>query len=174
MGNQKARAFAMQQEIAAEWKLAETSVRELSDDICIFGIGERRIQLIHAPSFEIGYSWDVRELGDTYRLFRSQVILDDRKFKLTGYVELDVDVDVLRHFLVQLRVISLPIVPDFSGCGGFDGTRRQLAFSGDLASEVRFQWWSEYPAHWQVLVSLADEMIKAFLPLPLKKERSSS
>jgi hypothetical protein len=173
MGNPKAREFFKQQEITAAWKQAETGVRELTEDLHIPGIGLRRIQLVHAPSFEIGYSWDLRVLDGDYRLFCSRIIEDDGRHKLSGYSELQVDVDAIKHFLERLGEIALPIAPDFSGNDGLDGTLRQLAFVGDLHSEVRFQWWSEYPAHWCVLVALADEMINSFLRLPPKRDRST-
>lgn len=54
-------------------------------------------------------------------------------------------------------------MPDLSGMGGADGSNYELAVFGDLYSEFRFQWWSEPPAEWKPLVTIATEMIKAFL-----------
>ena len=172
MGNPKARAYLKRQEMIAAWNVAETSTRGLGEDIRIPGIGLKRIELVYAPSFEVGYSWDLRVLDHDYRLFRSQIILERGQTMLSGYQELHADAEVLKNFMARLGKISLPIAPDFSGRAGLDGTFFQLAITGDLYSEIRFQWWSDYPAHWRELVAIADEMISSFIPLS-EKSRSS-
>jgi hypothetical protein len=172
MGNPKAREFLKRQEMRAAWNCAETRIRELAEDICIPGVGLRRIQLVYAPSFEAGYSWDLRVLDHDYRLFVSQIIVENGRNRLSGYQELHADVAALKGFMERLRRISLPIEPDFSGGGGLDGTLFQFALIGDLHSEIRFQWWSEFPAHWRELVGIADEMIASFIPLHAKSQSS--
>lgn len=165
MGNPKAREFAKQQELALAWKRAENSIRDLSEDVFIPGIGLRRVQLVYAPSFKPGYSWDVRQLGNGCRIFRSEIIVENHQYKVSGYRELQANTDTLRDFLERLRKITLPIAPDFSGLGGLDGDSHQLAFIGDLHSEIRFQWWQKGPTHWQPLIAIADEMRSSFLRL---------
>lgn len=166
MGNAKARDFTKRQELDLAWKRAECGVRELTKDVSIPGIGGRRVQLVCAPSFEPGNSWDVRESNSEYRVFCSRIHPESNGHMLSGYQELQPDVAALRHFLGQLRAMALPIAPDFSGMGGLDGTLYQLVYRGDMSSEIRFQWWSEGPVHWHPLVALADEMMNNFRHLP--------
>ena len=45
----------------------------------------------------------------------------------------------------------------------------ELALFGDLYSEWRFRWWSEWPAQWRPLVELAAEMHAAFAAAASKK-----
>jgi len=155
----------LEQEKIEAWRRAEEGVRAWTEDIFIPAIGLRRIQLIYAPSFRPGYSWDIRELGGSYRLYSSRVMTESLERRLSGYREIEAGDEVLRRFIERLRAIALPISPDFSGYGGFDGTTCQLGFFGDLSSSVRFQWWSEGPEQWQELIAIAEEMIKSFLSL---------
>lgn len=170
MGNPKAREFARRQELAAAWKHAESDLRELTEDVSIPGIGARRIQLVYAPSFKPGYSWDVREIENGYQLYRSRIILERLHFRLSGYEELDADPEALGQYFARLRNIALPIAPDFSGMAGLDGTLCELSLSGDMHSAVRFHWWSEGPDHWRSLITIANEMIHSFLNLPPKQK----
>jgi len=167
MDHPKAHGIDIEQQKLEAWRRVDAGVRELTEDVFIPGLGCRRIQLVYAPSLKPGYSWDLRELNNVYRLYFSKIVMegDQRQRKLSGYGELEVDIETLMHFVGKLSTIAIPIAPDLSGIRGFDGTLYQLGFFGDLRSEVRFQWWEEGPAHWQSLIAIADEMVNGFLHL---------
>jgi hypothetical protein len=165
MGNRRARAFALQQQDAADWDRVRTATRAAADDVYARGIGQRRLQLIVCPSFSESRAWEVREADGEWWLFGSQVVASWPAVQLVGYEPLDADPAALSVFFERAAGLSLPISPDRSGMSGLDGTVIQLAIFGDMFSECRFQWWSQPPAHWQPLTDLADEMLAEFSAL---------
>ncbi len=168
MGNPKARIHKMEQEVAEAWRRTRTQTREISETPHIPGIGHLRAQVVYAPSFEAKYAWDILSGAQgTLHLYRSHVVYQELRYKLRGYHEVAVEEDIPRKFLERSYSLSLPIRPDLSGLGGLDGTHFEIALKGDLSSEVRFRWWCEGPDYWSELTTLASEMIRVFLPLPL-------
>jgi hypothetical protein len=134
------------------------------------GIGVRKVQVAFAPSFDPGFSWDIRLLGSSWRLFRAEVIdaSPEELARLVGYEEIDAPGELLREFVGRLEAVSVPIGPLPDDLGGLDGAIFQLALFGGFA-EVRFQWWSVAPTQWAPLIEIADEMIKAFRRLRPKE-----
>jgi hypothetical protein len=165
MGNRKAREYQKQHDLAAAWELARTNPRGIADDVCLPGIGLRRLQPVVAPSFSPGYSWDVRALGSVWRLFRSEIIDEpyDEPIRLRGYTELEASGEELQGFVVRLRSLSLAIAPPAEDMGGLDGTTYHLALCGDYGSEVRFRWWEKPPSNWRPVGEIAGEMIAHFM-----------
>jgi hypothetical protein len=163
MGNPKSRQFIKQQESIRAWETARTSERHFSEDVSAPGIGARKIQVILVPAFEPGFAWDVRLLAPTWRLFRSSVVTSPRSDHLVGYEELDAPSDLLQSHFERLRGISVPLAPPLPDAAGADGTTYHLALFGGLSSELRIQWWSEYPDSWSPAVAIANEMIQEFL-----------
>jgi len=128
------------------------------------GIGIRRLQVIFVPSFEKGFAWDMRTLGPTWKLFRSEASSDEEK--LSGYEEMDAGYDMLRGYFDKLRALTMPVGPLLlNNMGGADGTTYHLALFGDLYSEVRFRWWTDSPPQWAPLVEVVNDMIETFLRL---------
>jgi hypothetical protein len=126
------------------------------------GIGVRRLQLIVAPSFESTSVWDVRQ-GREWQLIRPQVVGTDPALLVVGHEVVPFASAALAAYFERVTLLTLPLRPDLSGCGGADGTVYELAVFGDLYSEWRFQWWSNWPAQWRPLVELAEEMHAAFV-----------
>jgi len=159
----------------------------VNDDVHVYGIGIKRVQLLYAPGFESGYSWDIREQGagtatvtsipadgesaGTFRqpdaeaeftLYRSEIITSHPCYTVQGYQRLDYPSKRLQDFFVRLRSLSLPISPLYTGYGGADGIYYELALYGDLNSSLRFTWWSESPEQWKEVVAIGEEMVKEF------------
>lgn len=156
----------------ASYEALRTRSREISEDPIILNreFGQRRAQVVYAPSFEDQYAWDIRETKGGLALFRSDVIAElrsDLRYKLRDYDEIAADPVVLGGFLGRLNALSLPFIMP-SQISGLDGTHFELAVFGSHSSSIRFQWWCEPPAHWHELGSLATGMINCFLPLPLR------
>ncbi|MDG3002396.1 hypothetical protein [Paludisphaera mucosa] len=171
MGNRKSREHQKQARDRAMWDQARTASRDFVEDVLVPGIGVRRLQVVLVPSFEQGFAWDVRVLGVTWRLFRSEISNEDYSGpKLSGYEELDASGDMLREYFDKLRTLTLPIGPLLNDMGGLDGTDYHLALFGDLQSEVRLRWWTESPPQWSPLVAIADDMIETFLRLRPKDD----
>ena len=174
MGNRRARDFMIQAERHALWEQVQTRPRELMMDVTFPGIGIRRVQLVCAPSFEPGFAWDIRVLGDAeWWLFRSRLTeLTEESVgeptRLLGYEQLDVPGDTMRAYFDRLTALALPIGPLINGMSGADGTSFHLALFGDMHSEIRFRWWSEPPPQWAPLIRVANEMIEEFLGLQPK------
>jgi hypothetical protein len=167
MGNRRSREHQKPEQDRALWDQARTAPRDFGEDVLVPGIGIRRLQVIFAPSFEQGFAWDIRVLGVTWRLFRSEVSDEDysEPAKLSGYEELDACGDMLREYFDKLRALTLPVGPLLNDMGGLDGTDYHLALFGDLQSEVRFRWWTDSPPQWAPLVVIANDMIETFLRL---------
>lgn len=185
MGNRKAREFikqhAQQQEWQKAWERVLWGSRRRTEDVSIPGLGRWRVQLLHEPSFDQGYCWEMRLIDDKFRLFRSDVVKSYSGLTvLRGYQEIDADLRELEHFFQRLCRITLPIGPHISNTGGLDGTLFELALIGDLSTSVRFQWWSDPPAQWQELGPITSEMIEAFkswkpfkMPCPDESRRAT-
>ncbi len=164
MGNRKAREFMQQHADASAWDSVQSTPRDVADDVCLPGIGLRRLQLVVAPALEPGYGWEARSLGSLWRLFRSDVVHepDSVRPRLRGYLELEVNGEELQGIVHRLRSVSLPISPLGEDSGGSDGTTYQVALSGNAGSEARFRWWEAAPPAWRSLEEIVGEMIARF------------
>lgn len=166
MGNRRARDYVKAQARTSAWESLQSSPRDFAEDVCLPSIGLRKLQLAIVPSFEPGYSWDVRELDGAFRLFRSNVVVEpiDEPLRLRGYTELEAGSDELLRFLGRISSMSLRIAPPSDDTAGLDGTTYHLALCGG-GSESRFRWWEEPPAGWEQLGLIAREMIERFMSL---------
>lgn len=175
MGNRKAREFVRQQRDDADWQRLQTEVREAADEVHARGLGARRLQLIEIPSFELASAWEVRQLDDQWLLFSSCV--DSGPWpttRLRRYDPIACPSSLLADYFHRLVRSSVPLALGFTGQAGLDGTITQLALFGDLYAELRFQWWSEYPAGWRPLVEVTEEFLKALAKVEAEAEREGS
>jgi hypothetical protein len=164
MGNRKSREYQKPEQDRALWDRARTTPRNFAQEVQAPGIGIRRLRVIFVPSFENGSAWGLRALGPAWKLFRSVASSDEEM--LSGYEEMDADGDMLRGYFDRLQALTLPIGPLLlNNMGGADGTTYHLALFGDLYSEARFRWWTDYPPQWTLLVDVVNDMIEAFLCL---------
>lgn len=161
MGNKnKSREFMKQREDVAALVRAQTEERELTADVHLRGIGFRRIQLIEQPSFSEGSSWDVRQLGETWSLYRGKIPIT--KARVLGHDKQDIESAQLQRYFEELCAADLPLRPDLSGTAGCDGTMCQMAIFGDLFTAIRLEWWSDYPRQWTVPIDIANRMMADF------------
>ena len=162
MGNRRGREFALKQDDDAAWRRVRDEPRFAIDDVCARGIGMRRLQLIHLPSFSESVAFEIRQAGQEWRLFRSRVAESFPALRLVGYDQVHFDSEVLASLFARVTVLSLPLAPYLNNGCGLDGDLYHLAIFGDMYSEWRFKWWSESPPQWQPLVDLANEMLHLF------------
>jgi len=141
---------------------AHEALRPVEEDVRIPGVGLRRVQLVYAPSFEAGFSWDIRVLDGEFLLYRSDVVTQQWRMLLRGYCRLDFESGRLEDYWGRLRALCLGVSPIYNGMAGADGTDYQLALFGDLSTAIRFTWWSDYSGEWTDLVRIADEMLDDF------------
>ena len=160
MGNKKSREYMKQREDLDAMIRAQTEERPITADVFARGIGVRSIQLVRMPSFVDGYSWDVRQRGNKWTLYRGVIPPDVRCVR--GLARLDADSDTLASFFDDICNLNISLKPDLSSMGGCDGATFQLALFGDLFSEWRIQWWSDAPSQWKSLVAIADRMMAHF------------
>jgi hypothetical protein len=106
-------------------------------------------------------AWEVRQSQDEWRLYECDVAESWPVVQLLGYRMVTISSPLLAAYFQRVVALSLPVAPDLSRGAGLDGTTTQLAVSGDLYSEWRFQW-SQSPAQWQPLGDLAPEMSESF------------
>jgi hypothetical protein len=146
----------------AEWELVRTQPRSAYADARARGIGLRRLQLIVAPpSFEEVSVWEVRQ-GREWQLICPRIVEIEPALRVVGHEVVPFPSAALAAYFERVVSLTLPIRPDLSGHGGADGTVYELAVFGDLYSEWRFRWWSNWPAQWGPLVELAAELHAAF------------
>lgn len=144
---------------------AKMECRGITEDVYIAGIGLRRIQIAHLPSFFDGCSWAVRQLGQDWFLYRSTI--QESTNSLIGYDRLLSNSGRLKDMFDNLCSIEMPIAPDLSGLGGLDGESFELAIYGDMSTSIRVSWWCNPPAKWQPLATTATDMIANFKSLEL-------
>jgi hypothetical protein len=161
----RSREYLNREEHLANMRRAKMECRGITEDVQIAGIGLRRIQIAHMPSFFDGSSWDVRQLGEDWFLYRSTIQEDTNS--LIGYDRLLSDPGRLKEIFDSLCSIEMPIAPDLSGMGGCDGESFELAIYGDMFSSIRVRWWCDPRAQWQKLATTATDMIKYFNSLEL-------
>lgn len=164
MSKKRARDGKKEQDDALAKVKALKQERPLTADVFMRGIGTRRLHLACAPSFADGDSWDIRQRPDTWTLYHG--VIPESTHRVRGCDRLVADPAELKSYFEEVCSLSLPLRPNLSGMGGFDGTFYQLAVFGDLHSEVRFQWWDDAPKKWKPMVRLAERMMKAFGTLP--------
>ncbi len=148
------------EEYLASIRRAKTECRGITEDVHIAGIGLRRIQLTHEPSFSDGCAWDVRQQGEEWFVYRSTI--QEGADSLIGYDRLLSAPDRLKHMFDRLCSIEIPIAPDLSGMIGLDGESFELAICGDMFSSIRVKWWCDPPTQWQELATAAADMIAYF------------
>lgn len=119
------------------------------------------MQIVVCPADEAGRAWEVRQSGD-WAIYESEVVSEDWEPHLLGYDLVPFSSERLAGLFGDLISTSLPLTPDLSGGGGFDGTRYQLAVFGDLSSEWRLQWWSKWPVSWSPVIEQALAMDREF------------
>jgi len=161
MGNKKARNYTLQAQHVADWERVRTDPRYAVDDVFAPGIGLRRLQLIVRPSFDPSSAWEIRQLDADWSLFKSSVVPDTEPIQLVGYDVVPFDPMQLSSYFNTIVSLSLPLARLEEVICGADGTLTQLAIFGGF-TEVRFQWWSEFPPQWKSLIDIADEMAAAF------------
>lgn len=174
MGNKnRSRELLKQREIAEAFRHAQTETRDITSDVFVPGIGVRRVQLVEMPSFSEGCSWDVRQVNDTWTLYRATTPVGTAKAH--GYTQQEASSERLQAYFDELCAINLPIKPDLSACAGADGETYQIAIFGDLGTTVRIQWWTDYPSQWNELVGVASRMISEFKRLsPMQTGQSTN
>lgn len=160
MGNKRAREWRRRQDLDQEIDRARNQPRDLTADVCVNSIGERRLQFICQPSFEQGHTWDVRQLADLWKVFRGNI--DAGSGQVLGYDMLAADSSKLKDIFEEFCELSLPLRPDLSGYGGLDGTLFQIAVAGDLYSDIRIQWWSDSPEQWKPVAKIAERAMEYF------------
>ena len=161
VGNRRARAFMLQQAEDAEWERVRTEPRPVDADAHARGIGQQRLQLVVAPSFEPAAVWEVRQ-GREWQLIRPRVVGTDPELLVVGHEVVPFASTLLAAYFERVSAIHLPLRPDAGGCVGADGTTYEFAVFGDGFSGWRFRWWSSWPEQWRPLVELAAEMHAAF------------
>ena len=167
MGNRRARQFQKAEQERLDWQQVETQGRHISESANARGIGFLRLQVICIPSFEPGNCWEVRSLGEVWRLFRSDASAEGEW--LMGYEELEVEAAILRRYMKLLGILSLPLGLSEEWSMGLDGTQFQLAISSRPNIEVRFRWSESPPVEWAPLGVIVREMIEVFGQLPVKQ-----
>jgi hypothetical protein len=143
--------------------MAQQAARAVYEDVVWPGCGARVLQLVHEPSWDIGFAWEIRKQEDEFAVYRSSLApAGGLGTQLWGYSQLEVSSDRLKSYWEGVRQVAVGLSPLYTGGGGFDGTLIQLALFGDMHSSVRFIWWSEYPPKWEPLDRIAREMIDTF------------
>ncbi len=162
MGNKLAREFEKRASVEAGWERAKKDERPFFEDVSVFGIGIRRLTLIYCPSFNQGYAWDIRELDDRLRVFRS--IVRASSARITGYDLLQFESKPLRDFLARLHAIRIALHP--TGGSGFDGTTIHLGLFSRGSAELRLSWWGAPQDEWKEIAAITDEMRVQFSAAP--------
>lgn len=159
----RSREFRKQQEKQASWDRLRSAPWRPTSQVRAIGNGLPRVQLVQLPSFSAGLFWEICQHDDDWLLYTSQVV-DETWDKLTvqGYVPVDCESSQLKSYVDRLTAVTMPVAPHLNNMDGLDGTVTQLTLFGDLFSEVRFQWWTDYPPGWQPMVEIADEMLGVF------------
>jgi hypothetical protein len=162
MGNTKSKQWQKRTELAEAWNKARFEPRRIDADVRVSGIGQRRLQIVYAPSFDPGFSWDIREQpGDRELvLYRSRINFVDGHTELQGYHQLDLPSKTLETYLTKLLSLRLSLDAQ-GGAWGLDGTTYQLALF-DAFTSVRFKWWENPPAQWKPMADVTIEMIEKF------------
>lgn len=163
MGNRRGRELRLQQEQDASLEKLRTEPRPALADAHAFGIGTLRIQAWACPSFERARYWEVRQLEHEWLLYASEVVQQLPELTVVGFEKTPFDSTQLRDYFQSLTSLSLPLKPDLSGTEGLDGTRFGLGILGDLSSQIRFEWWSQFPPQWEPMIQIADQMLKEFV-----------
>jgi hypothetical protein len=130
-------------------------------DVHIRGIGLRRLQIIAAPSFQTVSVWELRQSRE-WQLICPRVVETEPALLVVGYQVVPFPSSALAAYFERVVALTLPLRPDLSGLGGADGTLYEFAIFGDLNSEWRFKWWSDWPEQWRPLITLAADMHAAF------------
>ncbi len=146
---------------AENLRIAKTEIRRIDASPHVAGIGFRRCQLVHIPSFDVGYAWEIREMPDDgWYLYRS-VVQDDAE-TVVGFDRIICNSEELSGFFGQLRVLNLSLTPDLSGMIGLDGESYEIAICGDMFSSIRVKWWCDPPEQWEDLANIVQEMLREF------------
>lgn len=179
MGNRRARDVREREDMREIKRRAQEGARLLHEDVGWPGAGARALQVVHQPSFDPGFAWEIRKpVGEfieanpmwelpkpegEFAVYRSSAEhVWGLGTLLRGYSQLAVSSDKLESYWEAVRSVAVDLSPLYNGMGGLDGVRFQLALFGDMYSSVRFTWWSTYPPNWEPLDRIAREMIDTF------------
>ncbi len=153
----------------ASWDRLRSEPWRVSGGGCrAIGSGRCRIQILCRPPFTPASFWEVCQRESEWLLYTATLSHGDWSpdswidVKVLGYEPVKFDGDKLNGYFQRLTSLMLPLAPLLDDSQVRDGTTTHLTLFGDLDSEARFQWWSDYPPAWKPLVDIADEMLAAF------------
>jgi hypothetical protein len=170
MGDRKAQRAAGRRDPRVSWGPARETLRDLNRDVGLFclgrGAGCRVLQVVHEPSFDPGFAWEIRKSEDEFAVYRSSVeCFWHLRTVLRGYSQLEVSSNTLESYWKEVREIAVELSALDNPIAGFDGEMFQLTLFAGFTS-VRFAWWSEPPVEWVPLHAITLDMIDAFRDAP--------
>ncbi len=152
----KSRQHQLEMQHLEDLRRMRDDARRLDEDVFVRGIGRRRLQLIHEPSFVVGYAWDIRQTAKAWHLYRSTIRIEGSHAHLFGYDRLVADAGELNSWFTKACKLSVPFAPDLSDCAGCDGETFQLAIFGDLSSVISIKYWCDAPEQWKSIQHFID------------------
>jgi hypothetical protein len=166
MGDRRARRAPGPRDPRVSWGPARESLRDLDRDVGSFCIGRgagcRVLQVVHEPSFDPGFSWEVRKSDDQFAVYRSSVEhLWHLRTLLRGYSQLEVSSETLESYWEDVREVTVHLSALDAPTAGFDGEMFQLALFAGFTT-VRFTWWCDPPREWVPLHAITLDMMDTF------------
>ncbi len=142
--------------------------RNVGEDISIRGIGILKLKLIVQPSFELGESWDFREIDDKLNVYFTQI--DSQKgLYLPGYKIVQEGQGIAADIFAFLKNQPLPLVCVTDNTAYCDGTSYSVSIENGFGSIVRISWGENTPKEWGPFAKLIADSIASLRACSLKE-----
>ena len=135
-----------------EKRVALSKERRIGEDIHFRGIGLRKVQIIIAPSFDKGECWDIRELENEIKIYKS-VVNTERNIIEPGYYEVMVDEKFYSEFSNFLSSAAIPVYTKSNNIGYCDGTSFTLNIENGFGNRFIVSWGENIPKEWEQFTS---------------------
>lgn len=142
--------------------------RKIGEDISIQGIGILKLKLIVQPSFELGESWDFREIDHKLNVYFTQI--DSQKgLYLPGYKFVQGGQEIAADIVAFLKDQSLPLVCATDNTAYLDGTSYSVSIENGFGNMVRITWGKNIPKEWKSFTKLIADSIALLKECSLKE-----
>ena len=132
---------------------ALSRVRNIGEDISIRGIGILKLKLTIQPSFELGGSWDFREIDDKLNVYFAQI--DSHKgVYIPGYKVVQNGQAVAGDIFDFLKKQTLPLLCVTENTACCDGTSYSVSVENGFGNLVRISWGENVPREWESFTKL--------------------
>jgi len=138
---------------------ATSHYRKIGIDIEYPESGDLVIQIMELPTEIKGICWDIRKLGNEYKLFKASVDWENRLIE-PGYDELPIPKKLIHNLVNDLKNINIPIQFNPNNTHTAFGTTYFAKAVNSTGNFISVSWTGNYPDTWKPFIEIISDFIE--------------